>query len=118
MNQTKHKVSKEEKAKIVLAILRGDQTANEIASQYGVHPNLISRWKQQAVNNMAGLFEDERERVDRKMYREQVQKIERLEKLVGQREYELDWLKKKLSIFDHERPIKVGRPQKNRYNSD
>lgn len=37
MNQTKHKVSKEEKAKIVLAILRNDRTANEIASQYGVH---------------------------------------------------------------------------------
>ncbi|PIT94320.1 IS3 family transposase [Candidatus Falkowbacteria bacterium CG10_big_fil_rev_8_21_14_0_10_39_9] len=92
---SKHnKVSKEEKAKIVMTVLRGEKTVSEIASQYAVHPNLISRWKQQAVNNMAELFEDEREKIDRKMYREQVHKIEQLEKLVGQREYELDWLKK------------------------
>ena len=65
-----------------------------IASQYAVHPNLVSRWKQQAVTNMAELFEDERQKVDRKMYKEQEHKIEQLEKLVGQREYELDWLKK------------------------
>lgn len=45
MNQAKQKVPKEEKAKIVLAILRNDKTANEIAAQYVVHPNIISRWK-------------------------------------------------------------------------
>lgn len=108
---SKHnKISKEEKAKIVLTVLRGEKTINEIASQYSVHPNLISRWKQQAVGNMAELFEDERLRVDKKKYKEQSQKIEQLEKLVGQREYELDWLKKKLSIFDDRRETKIGRP--------
>ena len=44
---------------------------------------------------MAELFEDGRKKIDRKMYQEQEHKIEQLEKLVGQREYELDWLKKK-----------------------
>jgi hypothetical protein len=72
---------------------------------------LISRWKQLAVNNMSELFEDERQKVNRKMYKEQVHKIEQLEKLVGQREYELDWLKKKLSIFDDGRQAKIGRPR-------
>lgn len=98
---SKHnKISKEEKAKIVLTVLRGEKTVNEIASQYAVHPTLLSRWKQQAVNNMPELFEDGRKKIDRKAYQEQEHKIEQLEKLVGQREYELDWLKKKLSIFD------------------
>jgi transposase-like protein len=110
---SKHnKVSKEDKAKIVMIVLRGEKTVNEIASQYAVHPNLVSRWKQQAVNNMAELFEDERQKINRKMYKEQVHKIEQLEKLVGQREYELDWLKKKLSIFDDDREVKIGRPRK------
>ena len=68
---SKHnKVLKEEKAKIVMIVLRGEKTVNEIASQYAVHPNLVSRWKQQAVTNMAELFEDERQKVDRKMYKE------------------------------------------------
>lgn len=98
---TKHnKVSKEEKSKIVLTVLRGEKTVNEIASQYAVHPTLVSRWKQQAVTNMGELFEDGRKKIDRKTYQEQEHKIEQLEKLVGQREYELDWLKKKLSITD------------------
>lgn len=103
MNQQKQKVSKEEKAKIVLAILRNDKTANEIASEYGVHPNIISRWKQTAIEGLPELFEDKRRKIDRSQYNEQEQKIERLQKLVGQRDYELDWLKKKLSIFDEPR---------------
>lgn len=107
-----NKVSKEEKARIVMIVLRGEKTVNEIASQYSVHPNLVTRWKQRAVANMADLFEDEREKVDRKTVREQAHKIEQLEKLVGQREYELDWLKKKLSIFDDGREIKIGRPRR------
>ena len=103
MNQQRQKVSKEEKAKIVLAILRNDQTANEIASQYGVHPNIISRWKQTVIEGLPELFEDKRKKIDRGRYQEQEQKIERLQKLVGQRDYELDWLKKKLRVFDEPR---------------
>jgi len=111
MNQNKHKISKVEKAKIVLAILRNDKTANEIASQYGVHPNIISRWKQTAIEGMPDLFEDKRKKIDRHQYQEQEQKIERLEKMVGQRDYELDWLKKKLSIFGDTRQTGPGRPK-------
>jgi putative transposase len=106
-----NKVSKEEKAKIVMIVLRGEKTVNEIAFEHSVHPNLVSRWKQLAVNNMAELFEDERQKVDRKMYKEQARKIEQLEKLVGQREYELDWLKKKLSVPDDYRETRLGRPR-------
>lgn len=97
MNQNKHKVSKEEKAKIVLAILRNDKTANEIASQYGVHPNIISRWKQTALDGLPSLFEQ----VDKRRFEEQEKQLEQACKLVGQRDIELDWLKKKLSIFDN-----------------
>ena len=107
-----NKISKEEKAKIVLAVLRGDKTVNEIATQYGVHPNLITRWKQTATEDMAELFEDKRSKIDRNKFQEQEQLVERLYKLVGQRDIELDWLKKKLSIFDDDRPAKIGRPRK------
>jgi transposase len=104
-----NKVSKEEKTKIVLAVLRGDKTVSEIAAQYSVHPNLIARWRQAAIEGMPELFEDKRRKIDRNQYQEQEQKIERLQKLVGQREYELDWLKKKLSIFGDPGQIGSGR---------
>lgn len=107
-----NKVSKEEKTKIVLTVLRGDKTINEIAAQYSVHPNLITRWKQTAIEEMPESFEDKRKKIDRSQYQEQEQKIERLQKMVGQREMELDWLKKKLSIFDDDRQVKLGRPRK------
>jgi len=107
-----NKVSKEEKAKVVLTILRGEQTANEIASQYGIHPVLISRWKQTVLENLPELFEDKRQKIDRTRYNEKEERIERLEKLVGQRDYELDWLKKKLSIFDNIPKAGSGRPRR------
>lgn len=110
---TQHnKVSKEEKAKIVLTVLRGDKTVNEIATQYSVHPNLITRWKQTATAGMPELFEDKRRKIDRNKYQEQEQLVDRLYKLVGQRDIELDWLKKKLSIFDDGRQAGPGRPRK------
>ena len=107
-----NKVSKEEKAKIVLTVLRGEKTVSEIAAQYSVHPNLITRWKQTATESMAELLEDKRNKIEKGKFQEQEQLVDRLYKLVGQRDIELDWLKKKLSIFDDDRPAKIGRPKK------
>lgn len=95
-----HRFSKEEKVKIVLAILRGEKTYNEIASQYEVNPNQLTRWKQTVLDGLPQLFEDKRLKVDRNRYLEQEKTIEELYKIVGQRDVELSWLKKKLSIFD------------------
>ena len=33
------------KAQVALAALRGEQTANELAGHYGVHPTLGHAWK-------------------------------------------------------------------------
>ncbi len=100
MTTNKTRFSKEEKVKIVLAILRGEKTYNEIASQYEVNPNQLTRWKQTVLDGLPQLFEDKRLKVDRNKYLEQEQTIEELYKLVGQRDIELSWLKKKLSVFD------------------
>ena len=48
--------------------------------------------------DLLSLFEDKRRKIDRHQYQEQEQKIERLEKMVGQRDYELDWLKKIINL--------------------
>ncbi len=40
-------------------ILKEEKTINQIASEFGVHPNVLYRWKKQALENLPKLFEDE-----------------------------------------------------------
>jgi putative transposase len=46
----------EQKANIVLEVLREEQTVNEIAAKYGVHPNMLSRWKQEFLERIPDVF--------------------------------------------------------------
>lgn len=46
----------EEKAKIVLEMLRGEKKISEIASEYEVHPTQLHRWKAEAIENLPSLF--------------------------------------------------------------
>jgi transposase-like protein len=53
--QRKHH-SAETKAKVALEAIRGHKTANELASEYGVHPTQIAQWKKQLLDEIPGLF--------------------------------------------------------------
>ena len=44
-------------AKVALAALRGAKTLAELAEQFDVHPNQITQWRQQAVENLAAAFD-------------------------------------------------------------
>ncbi len=44
------------KAKVALEALRGDRTLAELAVRHKVHPNLITKWKRQAGEGLAGIF--------------------------------------------------------------
>ena len=57
MRRPRRKHSAQFKAKVALATLRGDQTLAALALQFDVHPNQITQWKQQAVENLAASFE-------------------------------------------------------------
>jgi transposase len=48
--------SAEFKAKVALEAIRGEQTISELASRYELHPNMITNWKRQAIDNMAAVF--------------------------------------------------------------
>ena len=86
--------TKQEKAKIVLEVLREEKTAAQIASEYGVHPTMLGQWKKAALEGLPELFEPAG-RTLRKAQREHDEEKDRLYKKIGQLEIELDWLKKK-----------------------
>jgi len=45
------------KKKVVLAVLRGDRTIQDLAARYEVHPNQISGWKKQAIAGLEDIFD-------------------------------------------------------------
>jgi transposase len=55
-NAMRNSYSPEFKAKVVREVLREDKTLSQVAAAHGLHPNLVSQWRDQALNGMAGLF--------------------------------------------------------------
>ena len=78
------------KAKVALEAIRGDQTINELASRYELHPNMITNWKRQAIDNMAAAFSGDTEH---KSKTEEAQ-IKDLHAKIGQLTVERDFLAK------------------------
>lgn len=83
------------KSKVALVALRGESTIAEIASAYGVHPNMISQWKHQVLAALPGIFSGKAEKQSQNNEEVQAQ----LYQQIGQLKVELDWLKKKSRLI-------------------
>ena len=44
------------KAKVALESVRGELTANQIGSRYGVHPTLVNRWRKELIAGAGNIF--------------------------------------------------------------
>lgn len=83
------------KAKVTIEALKEQQTLSGLSSKFGVHPNQIGQWKKQAITEMESLFsssrvkkEKEHQNLESELYRQ-----------IGQLKVEIDWLKKKHSVY-------------------
>jgi transposase-like protein len=83
------------KAKVAKVALRNDQTVKEIASQFEIHPIMVSKWKKLASEGLVSVFEDKRilKKTDDKE-----EETKRLYEEIGKLKMQLDWLKKKCGI--------------------
>ena len=56
--------SAEVKARVALEAIKGQKTANEIASEYGVNPTQIAQWKKQVLEELPQIFCRRREKAE------------------------------------------------------
>jgi transposase len=90
MSRKRRKFSPEFKARVALEALSGDQTISELASKYGVHPNQISNWKQQAKEGVVDCFSGRKKRDGQ----DREAQIKELHAKIGELTVEKDFLAK------------------------
>lgn len=82
--------SNELKSKVALAAIKGHQTVNEIASEFGIHASQVNRWKKEAIDSLPSVFGNNKAKNAKAA---EVEK-DRLYQQIGKLQVEVDWLKK------------------------
>ena len=89
MSKSRRKFTAEFKTRVALDALSGEQSLSELASsKYGVHPNQISQWKQQAKEQIAAGFAGK----SQKAQQNDEARIKELHAKIGQLTVEKDFL--------------------------
>lgn len=100
MSHKKH--TAEFKARVAREAIEGKLTLSELSLKFGVHPNMVSRWKAEALDGLVEIFSTKKAKKDRES---EIEK-ETLFKKIGELEVENDFLKKKsieLGIYPKKR---------------
>jgi putative transposase len=84
------------KVQVALEALKNQRTIAQIASEYGVHPNMVTQWKQRLLNELPDIFNNKHQK--NKQDNETLQA--ELYRQIGQLKVELDWLKKKSGVIN------------------
>lgn len=87
----------QEKSRLVLEALRGERTINEIASENNIHPNMLSKWKREAEEQLYTLFRDNTFK-ERKAQKDREAEITNLYAQIGKLTTQNEWLKKKSGL--------------------
>lgn len=94
MRKNRRNFSPEEKAVIVLEILREEETLSEISRKYEIAQPVLSRWKAEFLKNMSSVFDKKGETIE-KVKQEYEAEKEQLVKKIGELTLDVDFLKKK-----------------------
>lgn len=85
------------KSKVAIEALKGHQTANELATEFGVHPTQVNTWKRELIELSKSAFnKSKQEKTQRAIEEER----DRLYAQIGKLKVEVDWLKKKTGHLD------------------
>lgn len=90
---SRRKFTSKFKTKVVLAALKERESLTELAQKYNLHPQQISTWKREFLDEAESVFGKEK----RSKKSEADQEKDRLLKTIGQLKVENDFLKNALS---------------------
>lgn len=82
------------KAQVVLEILKEEKSISQISSEYGVHPNILGKWKKQAIKDFPRLFADG-EKKTQAMKEEYEKRLQGLYEEIGRLTTQINWFKRK-----------------------
>jgi len=91
--RTRRRFSGEFKAKVAVEAIKAQETINQIAARYEVHPHQVTQWKQQLLQQAPAAFEQPAalrpsDSVEEELYAQ-----------IGRLKMQLEWLKKKLGPY-------------------
>ena len=95
MSKTRRNFTSKFKSDIVLELLKGEKSINELASEHDIQPNLIRKWKSEFLEKAPLVFDDTREEKVKEKLAQERQEKEAYQRKVGQLTMQVDWLKKK-----------------------
>ena len=82
------------KARVAVEAIAGHKTVNQIATEYGIHPSQVNKWKKHALERLPEVLSDGRgakngrqEEVEARLYQQ-----------IGRLTMELGYVKKKLGF--------------------
>ncbi|HQN44740.1 MAG TPA: transposase [Anaerolineaceae bacterium] len=85
-----------QKAQIVLEILKEEKSISQIASEHGIHPNQLYKWKAQALEGLPRVFEDGSKAG--KVQQAAHAQVSELYEQIGRLSTQIAWLKKKSGL--------------------
>ena len=91
MTTKRRRRSADFKFEVALEAAKGLQTASQIASEREVHPNQISQWKKQLLEEGSSIFSNKTFLKKKK----QTLREKELYEQIGRLKMEVEWLKKK-----------------------
>jgi len=86
--------SPELKARVAIEAIKEEKTISQIASEFNVHPVLVTRWKKQFLESSYKVFSNGESRE-----KELQRTIDELYKQIGQLKVERDFLSRKLGLL-------------------
>ena len=91
MTKKRKRYSAQFKFQVALEAIKGLKTVNQLASEYELHPNQVSQWKRQLLEEGATIFDNG---ASQQQQRDMAQTEAELYEQIGRLKMEVEWLKK------------------------
>ena len=91
MSRKRRNFSASFKAKVAIEAVKERETLTELSKKYDLHPNQISNWKKEFLENSSSVFESKK-----KEDSEIITDVDKLYSKIGRLEMENDFIKKNL----------------------